>query len=75
MIVASPCAVVLATMPPLALAATRRLMKGDTDAVAEQMARENEAFAVALRGHEAQEAFAAFFQKRAPDFRRQKEQA
>jgi len=68
-------AVALATMPPLALAATRRLMKGDTDAVAEQMARENEAFAVALRGHEAQEAFAAFFQKRAPDFRRQKEQA
>ena len=68
-------AVALAAMPPLALAATRRLMKGDGEAVAAQMAHENEAFGAALKGPEAKEAFAAFFEKRAPDFRRQKEQA
>jgi enoyl-CoA hydratase/carnithine racemase len=63
----------LAAMPPRALAATRRLMRGDGVAVAAQMELENEGFAEALRGAEAQEAFAAFFEKRAPDFRRQRE--
>ena len=68
-------AVALAAMPPLALAATRRLMKGDAAAVAARMDDENVAFATALRGPEAQEAFAAFFEKRAPDFRHNKEPA
>jgi len=65
----------LAAMPPRALAATRRLMKGDGAAVAAQMDLENKGFTEALRGAEAQEAFAAFFEKRAPDFRRRKEPA
>lgn len=68
-------AAAFAAMPPRSLAATRRLMKGDGAAIASRMAEEGKAFAEALRGSEAQEAFAAFFEKRAPDFRRQKEQA
>jgi enoyl-CoA hydratase/carnithine racemase len=58
----------LAAAPPAALAATRALMRGDRTELEAQLAREFEAFARALRGPEAREAFTAFLEKRAPDF-------
>jgi enoyl-CoA hydratase/carnithine racemase len=60
----------LVAMPPEALAATRRLVKGDPATVEAAMAAEEEVFAKALVGPEAREAFAAFVEKRAPDFKR-----
>ncbi|BBD98262.1 enoyl-CoA hydratase [Sphingobium amiense] len=63
-------AALLMTKPPQALAATRRLMKGDPAALHARMQEEAEAFRAALTGDEAREAFAAFFEKRPPVFRR-----
>lgn len=57
----------LASQPPKALAAARALMRGNRDALNLHMAREVEAFQHALRGSEAQGAFAAFMERRAPN--------
>ena len=62
-------AVVLTRKPPQALAATRRLMKGDPEALRARIDEEAQLFGEMLDSAEAQEAFAAFFEKRAPDFR------
>lgn len=63
-------ATALMAKPPQALAATRRLMKGDASAVAHRIEEEARLFYQMLQSPEAQEAFAAFFEKRAPVFRR-----
>jgi enoyl-CoA hydratase/carnithine racemase len=63
-------AAALMAKPPQALAATRRLMKGDPAALAARMAEEARLFRETLSSPEAQEAFAAFFEKRSPVFRR-----
>lgn len=61
----------LAAMPPASLRATKRLMKADGRATLEaRIAEENKAFSSMLRAPEAKEAFAAFFEKRRPDFSR-----
>lgn len=58
-------------LPPGAVQATKRLMRrARVDAVKEAIAAESELFAARLRTPEAQEAFAAFFEKRRPDFSR-----
>jgi len=63
----------LAEKPPAALQACKRLMK---QAVREQLVQaatvENKEFAVRVRSAEANEAFAAFIDKRRPDFNRTK---
>jgi|SRR6185503_9787067 len=63
----------LAEKPPDALRAGKRLLK---QAVREQLAQavtlENKEFAVRVRSAEANEAFAAFIEKRRPDFTRAK---
>lgn len=61
----------LVAMPRQALAATRRLVKGGPATVEAAMAAEEAVFATALAGPEAREAFTAFVEKRAPDFKRQ----
>jgi enoyl-CoA hydratase/carnithine racemase len=53
----------LAAKPAQALAATRRLMRGDRQAIRAQMAKESEAFAAALEAPEAKAAFSAFLSK------------
>jgi enoyl-CoA hydratase/carnithine racemase len=58
----------LAAKPRQALIAARRLMRGDVDSISAQIAKEAREFAVRMASPEAQEAFAAFFEKRAPDF-------
>ena len=63
-------AAVLMTKPPQALAATRRLMKGDPATLNQRIEEEGQLFREALKSAEAQEAFSAFFEKRAPVFRR-----
>lgn len=63
-------AAALMAKPPQALAATRRLLKGDSSALIERIDEEASLFARMLESPEAQEAFAAFFGKRAPVFRR-----
>ena len=60
----------LAAMPPEALAATRKLMRGDRTAIDAQMAAEATAFAKAMKSAEAKEAFTAFLEKRPPNFKR-----
>jgi hypothetical protein len=45
-------------------------MKGDPAAVTRRIEEEARAFQEALKSAEAQEAFAAFFEKRVPVFRR-----
>lgn len=66
--VARKAAVRLARKPPEALALCRRLMRGETDAVRRQIEDEARIFAERLSSPEAWEAFAAFLEKRAPDF-------
>ena len=56
--------------PPLALAATRRLLKGDQALLLDRIDEEARLFEQMLESEEAQEAFAAFFEKRPPKFRR-----
>ncbi|WP_340265969.1 enoyl-CoA hydratase-related protein [Sphingobium mellinum] len=63
-------AAALMAKPPQALAATRRLMKGDARALADRIEEEGRLFSRMLQSPEAQEAFAAFLEKRAPVFRR-----
>lgn len=63
-------ATALMAKPPHALAATRRLMRGDGAALNQRIEEEAARFEEALQSEEAQEAFAAFFEKRPPVFRR-----
>lgn len=59
----------LAAQPPAALAATKLLMR-EAEAVLERMAAEGAHFNAQLKSTEAQEAFAAFAERRKPDFSR-----
>ena len=64
-------AAVLAAKPPQAVRQSKALMRRETaDAVGETMAYEGSLFIERLSSPEAQEAFTAFFEKRAPDFSR-----
>ena len=66
----------LAQKAPTALQACKRLMKQSTRGQLEQAIKfENEEFSAHVRSPEAKEAFAAFLEKRAPDFSRRKEMA
>jgi enoyl-CoA hydratase/carnithine racemase len=58
----------LAAKPPEALALCRRLMRGAPAAVATAIEEEARIFAQRLTSPEAREAFAAFLEKRSPDF-------
>jgi enoyl-CoA hydratase/carnithine racemase len=63
----------LAAKPPAALQACKRLMKhSQREQIAQAIKVENEEFASRVRSTEAKEAFTAFLEKRAPDFRRTK---
>ena len=63
----------LAAKPPGALAEARRLLKGETPERARQRITEESAvFAALMSSPEAKEAFAAFLEKRKPDFARAK---
>jgi len=73
---ASETAEKLAAKPPGALRASKRLLKrSQREQVAQAIKVENEEFASRVRSAEAKEAFTAFFEKRAPDFKRTKEAA
>jgi enoyl-CoA hydratase/carnithine racemase len=58
----------LAARPRAALIEARRLMRGDPTPLLEMMKAEGKAFEMLLKSPEAREAFAAFMEKRAPDF-------
>jgi len=59
----------LVVLPASSLRTTKRLMKArHADAVIAQMIEENDHFSAMLQSPEAKEAFAAFFQRRKPDF-------
>ncbi|OWW21234.1 enoyl-CoA hydratase [Noviherbaspirillum denitrificans] len=61
----------LAAMPPAAVRLTKSLMLEDQEQmVSGRIAREFQAFSERLKSQEAQEAFKAFFERRAPDFSR-----
>ena len=60
----------LAAKAPEAFAEARRLMRADRTQLDACMTKEGEAFARAVRGPEAREAFSAFFEKRKPVFNR-----
>src|SRR5882672_7446792 len=63
----------LVAKPPEALEASKRLMKRSSRTqIEEAMKAENEEFAERVRSAEAKEAFTAFFEKRAPNFARNK---
>jgi enoyl-CoA hydratase/carnithine racemase len=58
----------LAAKAPEALALSRRLMRGDVSSIVDRVAEEAQIFGARLSSPEAKEAFAAFMEKRAPDF-------
>jgi len=58
----------LAGKPLPSLIETKRLMKGDTQAVLQKMDEEGKSFGRMLREPAAKEAFGAFMEKRKPDF-------
>ena len=58
----------LAAKPLSSLIVTKRLMKGDTQAVLQKMDEEGQSFGRMLREPAAKEAFGAFMEKRKPDF-------
>ena len=58
----------LAAKPLSSLIATKRLMKGDQQAVLQKMDEEGQSFGHMLREPAAKEAFGAFMEKRKPDF-------
>jgi enoyl-CoA hydratase/carnithine racemase len=60
----------LAAKPPEALALARRLLKGDLADISGRVEEEALMFEKRLQSPEALEAFQAFFEKRAPDFRK-----
>ncbi len=61
----------LVALPASSLRVTKRLLKsGQAKAVQERIAEENRQFAAMLASPEATEAFAAFFEKRRPDFKK-----
>jgi len=60
----------LAAKPRDAMLAARRLMRGDCAPISAQIEAESEVFKTRMKSAEAQEAFAAFFEKRPPDFKR-----
>jgi enoyl-CoA hydratase/carnithine racemase len=72
--VAMKAATRLAKKPPGALAAARKLLRGDSSAILAQIGKETEVFAERLASGEAQEAFSAFLEKRKPDFARFRQQ-
>jgi enoyl-CoA hydratase/carnithine racemase len=63
-------AAALAAKPPQALAYTRKLMKGDLTALEARIEEEARLFQESMQSAEAREAFTAFFEKRAPVFRK-----
>jgi len=66
----------LAAKPPGALQACKRLIKQSSrDQILQAIKVENEEFASRVRSAEAKEAFTAFLEKRAPDFKKAKEAA
>jgi enoyl-CoA hydratase/carnithine racemase len=58
----------LAAKPPAALRRTRRLLRGDRDALLMRVNEEGRQFSESLAMPEAREALAAFIERRAPDF-------
>lgn len=60
----------LAALPAASLRTTKRLLKGDQEALDRQMAEELQHFSRMLGAPEAKEAFTAFFERRKPDFSR-----
>ncbi len=59
----------LVALPPSSLRTTKSLMKSrSADAATAQMMEENKHFSAMLQAPEAKEAFAAFFERRKPDF-------
>lgn len=60
----------IAAKPPEAVRLTKKLLRDDPAAIAERIARESQLFGERLKSAEAAEAFAAFFEKRSPNFSR-----
>jgi enoyl-CoA hydratase/carnithine racemase len=65
----------LAAKPRDALTAARLLMRGGSAALSAQIEEEARVFQARIKSAEAQEAFAAFFEKRPPDFAKLRKQA
>jgi enoyl-CoA hydratase/carnithine racemase len=58
----------LAGKPPSAVRLTKALLRSEATGVADRMAEEGRHFASQLQSPEAREAFAAFMERRKPDF-------